>query len=66
MATASLDKTVKLWDVHAPEPFGVAYKTMAVGKLVTLQFYADDPFVLATGGSKGVVAVWDTSVRDGR
>jgi periodic tryptophan protein 1 len=63
MATASLDKTVKLWDVHAPEPFGVAYKTMAVGKLVTLQFSSDDPFALATGGSKGIVAVWDASVR---
>ena len=79
-ASASIDKTVKLWDVSniqktvfesggkkAPtgvaveglEPHLVMYKTMNVGKLFTLQYYSDDPFVLATAGDKGSVAVWE-------
>ena len=81
-ATASVDKTVKIWDannVHdaaavsaaaaaragagsgmAPamvglEPRNVMYKTMNVGKLFTMQFYEDDPFVLACAGDKVIL-----------
>lgn len=38
----------------------VAYKTMNAGKLFALQFYYDEPFLLATGGDKGLVAVWES------
>jgi hypothetical protein len=32
---------------------------MSMGELFTLQFYKDIPWVLATGGAKGEMAVWD-------
>ena len=65
-ASASVDKTVRVWDVSAIrstalEPKLVAYKTMNVGKLFTLQFSPDDPFLLATGGDTGMLAVWESS-----
>jgi hypothetical protein len=33
---------------------------MAMGELFSLSFYKDIPWVLAAGGSKGEIAVWDT------
>lgn len=33
---------------------------MAMGELFTVSFYKDIPWVLAAGGSKGEIAVWDT------
>jgi len=33
---------------------------MAMGELFSLSYYKDIPWVLAAGGSKGEVAVWDT------
>ena len=45
--------------VEGLEPHLVMYKTMNVGKLFCLQYYSDDPFVLATAGDKGSVAVWE-------
>ena len=33
---------------------------MAMGELYTISFYSDIPWVLAAGGSKGEVVVWDT------
>jgi hypothetical protein len=41
------------------EPHMVMYKSMNVGKLFALQYYTDDPFILATAGDKGSVAVWE-------
>eukprot|EP01038_Epipyxis_sp_PR26KG_P005755 gene5755-7945_t len=70
MATSSIDKTVKIWDsiaLHSidvytklPSPRAIAYKTMNVGKLFTLQFCMDEPFLLAAAGDKGIVAVWES------
>ena len=65
MATASIDKTVKVWDVNAKSSEGngprcIAYKTMNVGKLFALQYSPDDPFLLATAGDTGMVAVWES------
>lgn len=66
MATASVDKTVKVWDVHNMAQSGeeaprcVAYKTMNVGKLLTMQFSHDEPFMLATAGDKGMLAIWES------
>lgn len=77
LATASIDKTVKIWDVCPPtsrgavassasaaavisSPREVAYKTMSAGKLFTMQFSPDDPFLLAAAGDTGVLAVWES------
>ena len=66
MCTASEDKTIKVWDVascqsgSSQSPEAVAYKTMNVGKLFALQFFPDNPFLLATGGDAGMVAVWES------
>ena len=43
----------------APAPTLVATKAMAVGQLFSAQFDAGAPFLLAVGGSKGVVALWE-------
>jgi len=94
MATASLDKSVKLWDVAAL-PAGasgagagagagggrggsnaaaasasagagaagaarpLSRKAMSIGQLFSVSFYPSAPFLLAAGGSKGVLAIWD-------
>ena len=70
MCTASVDQTVKAWDLAACQtgaagaPVEVAYKSMMVGKLFTLQFFCDNPFLLATGGDAGLVAVWESDEMD--
>lgn len=80
LATASLDKTVKVWDLKdvysgcgntdsqgkfTSDPAKcIAYKTMNVGKLFTLRFHPNDPYLLATAGDKGVVAVWESDEMD--
>jgi periodic tryptophan protein 1 len=64
-ATSSIDETVKIWDMHAAtassqmSPKNIFYKTMNVGNLFSINFSKDDPFLLATGGDGGIVAVWD-------
>jgi len=66
MATASTDKTVKVWDVLGEDggprsaPKMIAYKSMAVGKLFGLEFSPDEAFVLAAGGDKGMLAIWES------
>lgn len=34
---------------------------MQMGELFSLSFYKDIPWVLAAGGSKGEIAIWDIS-----
>lgn len=80
LATSSLDKTVKIWDlkdvqntatntnaqgqfINSPAKC-IAYKTMNVGKLFSLRFHPNDPYLLATGGDKGIVAVWESDEMD--
>lgn len=63
MATCSVDEYVKVWDIannNGTEPKLISHKKMTMGELFTLSFYKDIPWVLAAGGSKGEVAVWDT------
>ena len=33
---------------------------MAVGKLFTMDYCPDDPFLLAAGGDKGMLAIWES------
>lgn len=58
-ATASMDKTVKLWNLNTFE--ALAEKDMKIDELFAAEFSRDSPFVLACGGSSGDLAVWDTS-----
>jgi len=61
MATCSTDEYVKLWDIASEgKPTLIGHKKMAMGELFSLSFYKDIPWVLAAGGSKGEIAVWDT------
>lgn len=62
LATASTDKVVKVWDAASESalPQLVAYKSMNIGKLFTLQYYPNNPFLLACAGDKGQVAFWES------
>ena len=79
MATASTDKTVKIWDIRTAEiggddaksgadssaegggPVCVETKSMGVGEVFCVNFYPDDPYILACGGEDGKVALWETN-----
>jgi WD40 repeat protein len=64
LATGSLDKTVKLWDVRAgaaAAPEHLSTKALAVGQVFSVAFFPDRPHLLAAGGGAGVLALWDTS-----
>mmetsp|Transcript_33252 Transcript_33252/g.50997 ORF Transcript_33252/g.50997 Transcript_33252/m.50997 type:complete len:132 (+) Transcript_33252:1155-1550(+) len=62
MATCGTDQHVRLWDIsNGSSPAKIIEKDMKQGELLTLQFCQDIPWVLATGGSKGALAVWDSS-----
>ncbi len=56
-----MDKSVKLWDYSGNEPVCIATRNMSVGSLYVCAFdvSADTPFLLATGGNKGKLALWD-------
>ncbi|CAM9877506.1 unnamed protein product, partial [Choristocarpus tenellus] len=68
LSTCSDDKHVRVWDIAGEVPLQVASKAMAVGKLFAVQYDASTPFLLATGGSKGQVALWhsddDTAIEN--
>jgi len=59
LATASTDEYIKIWDIGLEKPKMITNKKMNMGKLYSLQFYQDIPWVLAAGGSRGEVAIWD-------
>ncbi len=61
MATVGVDHTCKVWDIHASGgPQVIGERDLKQGELFSVQFYEDIPWVLAAGGSKGEVAIWDT------
>jgi len=60
VASVGGDELCKIWDVSSAEPKCVAQKDLKQGELFSVQFYADIPWVLAAGGNKGEVAIWDT------
>lgn len=61
LATASYDKTVKLWDIKELKPSLISSKDMKIGEIFSMNFSRDSPSVLACGGDKGKLAVWDIS-----
>ncbi|CAA6673259.1 unnamed protein product [Spirodela intermedia] len=60
LATGSMDKMVKLWDLSNNQPSCVTSKNPKAGAIFSISFSDDSPFSLAIGGSKGKLKVWDT------
>ena len=69
LATASTDHAVKIWDLQSPaaaatgnaNPNLVVSKNMNVGPLFSVRFFPGQPFLLATAGEEGMVAIWESS-----
>ena len=51
---------MKLWDFSSGQPVAVASQDLKVGALFSADFCPESPFLVAAGGAKGSVAVWDT------
>eukprot|EP00850_Spirogloea_muscicola_P003057 SM000012S25319 [mRNA] locus=s12:333757:337733:+ [translate_table: standard] len=60
LATASTDKTVKIWDTTNDAPSCLTSINPKVGAIFSLSFCRDSPNLLAIGGSKGKLHVWNT------
>ena len=54
-------RQVKVWDVGAGTPALLAVQDLHVGAVFTASFCADAPALLAAGGARGAVAVWDVT-----
>lgn len=63
LATGSVDKQVKLWNIQESGPSMVVSRDLGVGKVFSTTFAPDKEvgFRLAVAGSKGAVQIWDTS-----
>lgn len=59
LATGSTDKTVKLWDITNNQPSCLASTDPKSGRVYSIAFSEDSPFLLAIGGKKGGAMVWD-------
>jgi periodic tryptophan protein 1 len=57
LATGSMDKSVKLWDLSNNEPSCIATHQPNAGAVFSISFAVDNPFLLAIGGSKGELHV---------
>jgi len=64
LATGSMDKSVKLWDISAGRPELLASRDLQAGKVFGAAFCAAAPHLLAAAGSKGTVTVWDVLCDD--
>ena len=59
LVTCSTDKTVKLWDLNGGKPAILSQHSPQVGAIFSCGFSPSVPYLVATAGSKGTVAVWD-------
>ena len=50
----------KLWDIDDGEPKLLTAKDLKAGSIFAAAFCAESPFLLAAGGAKGKLVVWDT------
>lgn len=65
LATASLDKTVKLWDLTDMKPVCIASKDLKIGQIYCMDFDRSSPNLLSAGGNKGKIAMWDIQYDEG-
>lgn len=64
MATSSVDGLIKIWDIAAEggsKPELIGSRNMQQGDLYSMQFSQDIPWVTASGGNRGEIAIWDCS-----
>eukprot|EP00884_Botryococcus_braunii_P000541 jgi/Botrbrau1/10488/Bobra.0133s0091.1 len=59
LCTASTDKKVKLWDVGTGQPSLLASQNPGVGAVFNASFCNDAPNLIACGGDKASITVWD-------
>ena len=50
-----------MWSTVGAAPLLLATENLKVGSVFSAGYCGDSPFVVAAGGAKGTVAVWDTS-----
>ncbi|KAJ6990652.1 hypothetical protein NC653_019038 [Populus alba x Populus x berolinensis] len=55
-----LTSNVKLWDLSNNQPSCLVSKNPKAGAIFSVSFSEDNPFLLAIGGSKGTLELWDT------
>jgi len=61
VATASVDKSIKIWDIGTGKPDCVATKSMGIDEVISASFYSSSPWLLAAGGGNGNVAIWEVN-----
>ena len=62
LVSVSVDETIKVWDlgqINDGKPALIQSKNMKIGGLFTWKFYEDSPWILASGGMKGELGIWD-------
>lgn len=64
LASGSIDKMVKIWDLSNNQPSCVAAKNPKAGAVFSVSFSEENSSWLAIGGSKGKLEVWDTFLDD--
>ena len=55
---------VKLWDTAGDAPSLLASQDMGVGAVFTVGIPADAPHLIAAGGARGEVALWDLQLHN--
>uniref|UniRef100_A0A803N207 Transducin/WD40 repeat-like superfamily protein n=1 Tax=Chenopodium quinoa TaxID=63459 RepID=A0A803N207_CHEQI len=65
LASGSIDKMVKLWDLTNNQPSCISSRNPKAGAVFSVSFSQENPLWLAIGGSKGILDVWDTSSEAG-
>lgn len=61
LASVSVDKHVKLWDLNQGQPVCLHKENLDMGKLFCASFYADSPHQLGIGGSNTKPLIYNTS-----
>jgi len=61
-ATASVDQTIKLWELKDNKPNMIVSKNLNLGPVFCMSFdQYSTPYTLTAGGDKGMLGVWDTT-----
>ncbi len=63
--TSDRHPQAKLWDLSTGEPKLLAAKDLKAGAIFAAAFCPESPFLLAAGGAKGKMVVWDTLQQPG-
>eukprot|EP00002_Diphylleia_rotans_P037513 TRINITY_DN8387_c0_g1_i1.p1 TRINITY_DN8387_c0_g1~~TRINITY_DN8387_c0_g1_i1.p1 ORF type:complete len:509 (+),score=122.12 TRINITY_DN8387_c0_g1_i1:45-1571(+) len=61
LATCSIDKHLKIWDIADNKPSCIFSRELDLGSIFSVSFCPNNPFCLAMGGEKRGARVWDSS-----